>query len=186
MSFIKSKPVFFVLLMVVAITSSSLARHKDEDKPQQTQTPVTNQTSSAQNTSVQLISNTNVSKDLVKSVFEGAYSDIKTDEKGDLIVNDSWPIYIDIDDQKRYVTFSVYWQVNDTATVEDKLELLNTLSSGILCISSHFDEAGKTIAIKYDMWVEGGITYKNLISAEKIFVKCLSLALDKDVKRVIK
>jgi hypothetical protein len=166
---------FMVFLMLITISSSLSARHKDDESQKQNQ-----------NTTVQLISNTNISKDLIKSIFEGAYSDIKINEKGDMIVNDSWPIYIDLDDQKRYVTFSVYWQVNDTATDEKKLELLNTLSSGILCISSHFDETGKTIAIKYDLWVEGGITYKNLIAAEKIFVKCLSLALDKDVNRVIK
>jgi len=174
MCILKRFPII-VFLMLLTISSSLSARHKDNVPQQQNQ-----------NAAVQLISNANVSKDLVKSIFEGAYSDIKINEKGDMIVNDSWPIYIDIDDQKRYVTFSVYWQVNDSATDEDKLELLNTLSSGILCISSHFDETGKTIALKYDLWVEGGITYKNLIAAEKIFVKCLSLALDKDVKKVIK
>lgn len=181
------------VVILMSVLGNSFARshdHKDENKAPQALPVTVSQpapsTLSPALAPVDIVSKDNLSKDLIKTIFENAYMDIKIKENGDLVLTDSWPIYIDIDQQKRFLTFSVYWPVVDSASDADKFTLMNTLSKDILCISSYFSDKENLLSIKYDFWIEGGVTVKNIISTEKILVKCLGLALEKDVKRIIK
>lgn len=128
----------------------------------------------------------NISIDKIKSMFESAYISITNTEDKSITIKDTYTIYVDLSSNKKYITYSTYWPINEGFSIQDKLDLLNTISKDIVVISAYYGSTGKTITIKTTIWLEGGNTEKNIIMTEKIFVKALDLVLTKDTKRIIK
>lgn len=131
-----------------------------------------------------LVTENNLSVEYLKNIFKKAYYNVKTVKK-DTFIKDRWKIYLDIDrSRKRYITFSVYWKLNPKFSYYEKLNLVNLIDKEVLMVSPYVK--GNVITVKYDLWIQGGSTEKNIIKAYKCFHKALKLILKKDTKFVIK
>jgi hypothetical protein len=133
-----------------------------------------------------IISKDNINITILKSVFENSYYEIKETTETYVAFKDGFKIYADLDKDTRYITLSVNWPINETFSTEDKFELLNKLGKDVLLITPYYNDAGTSMIIKTTIWIEGGMKVKNLVFTEKLFVKALNLALDKDLKKIIK
>ena len=133
-----------------------------------------------------IISKSNVTKDVLFSLFKNAYFNIEHDPKGGMLITDTFKIYLDIDKGNRFITFSVYWPIVESFSLQDKYQLINKLNTEILLVSPYIMATGKTIIVKYDLWIEGGVTAENIIQTERIFLDCLKTVLKRDVQKIIK
>ncbi len=133
-----------------------------------------------------IISRDNVTIDLVRKVFENSYYDIKDTGESYFSMKDVFMIYVDLDKDLRYLTFSVYWPVNENFPVEERFNLLNKIGKVILLVTPYFNDAGTSLTVKTTLWIEGGTTARNIVLTEKLFVKALNLVLDKDTSHIIK
>ncbi len=133
-----------------------------------------------------VVSKDNVTIDLVRKIFENAYIEVTEARDTYITIKDTYTIYIDLDKDNRYLTFSVNWPINESTGLQDKFDLLNTISHDVLLITPYYTSDGTSLIIKATVWIEGGSTVKNIIQTERIFVKALNLALDKDTLKIIK
>jgi hypothetical protein len=139
-----------------------------------------------QSSATDIISKDNVSVAKIKGLFENAFYDIKETTSTYVQIKDVFNIYIDVDNDGRYITYSVNWPINDNFTLQDKYDLLNKIGRDVLLVTPYYSSTGSSLIIKTTLWLEGGTTAKNIILTEKIFVKALNLVLDKDSLRIIK
>ncbi|NNC95813.1 MAG: hypothetical protein HKN92_09650 [Chitinophagales bacterium] len=135
----------------------------------------------------EIIDNANLSVELVNKVFEDAYYEIIEVNANEnyLLVKDIWKVYVDIDNDKNYITFSLTWSTNEEASLEDKLALVNMISTKVLMVAPYVSTSSGNIVIKYDLWVEGGVSKKNVILSHKAFVKSLHLILELDTELIL-
>ena len=133
-----------------------------------------------------IISKENVTIDLIKSIFQNSFYEITDTTATYIKIKDTYSIYIDLDEEKRYLTYSVNWPVNESFSLQQKFDLLNRISKEVLVVTPYYSTSGSTLVVKTTVWIEGGNTAKNIVLNEKIFLKALNLVLDKDTLRIIK
>jgi hypothetical protein len=133
-----------------------------------------------------IVSKENVSIKLLKTIFENSYYEILETTSTYIKIKDDYNIYIDLDKDNRYLTYSVKWSINSNFSQTDKLQLLNKISKEVLLVTPYYSDSESNLVIKATIWIEGGSTVKNIILSEKIFVKALKLILEKDTDRIIK
>ncbi|HTX89250.1 MAG TPA: hypothetical protein VMC08_09700 [Bacteroidales bacterium] len=131
-----------------------------------------------------VISKSNVTIDLLKSIFENSYLEIKETGNDFFEMKDVYSIYVDLDNDSRYFTLSVNWPIND-ASQADKLNLLNKIGKDVLLVTPYYSETGSSLIVKTTVWIEGGTLVKNIVMTEKLFVKALNLILEKDTQKII-
>jgi len=133
-----------------------------------------------------IISTENVTIEDITQIFEQSFYKIVDKQEHFIKIKDSYTIFVDLAKKKNFITYSVYWSANESFSNEDRYKLLNKISNEVLVVTPSFNESGKTLTLKTDIWLEGGVTAKNLVMTEKIFVKALNLVLKKDTERIIK
>jgi hypothetical protein len=133
-----------------------------------------------------IVSKENASIEMVKAIFENSFYEILKTEDSFIQIKDTYNIYIDLSKDNRYLVFSVNWPIDDNFSSQDKLLLLNTISKDVLLVTPYYNEGGTSLIVKATVWIEGGATVKNIVLAEKIYVKALNLILEKDTKKIIK
>jgi hypothetical protein len=133
-----------------------------------------------------IISKENVTIEKLKAIFENSKYEIIETTATYVKIKDIFNIYIDLDKDNRYLTFSVNWPINEEFGLADKYRLMNKISKEVLVVTPYYNDAGNSIIIKTTVWIEGGNTVKNIVLTEKIFVKALNLILDKDADKIIK
>jgi hypothetical protein len=133
-----------------------------------------------------IVSKENVTIEMIKSIFQNSYYEITETAATYIKIKDTYSIYIDLDDDKRYLTFSVNWPINESFSMQQKFDLLNKISKEVLLVTPYYSTSNSTLVVKATVWIEGGNTAKNIVLNEKIFVKALNLILDKDTLQIIK
>ena len=131
-----------------------------------------------------IISTDNLSKELLKEIFDDAYLDAGFDEKdGDLFVKETWKTWIYLDEKKRYISLSLYFIINEDSSMADRLEYAGNVSREFILIKANLEKT--VIAFKTYIWLEGGMTFKNIIKTYKAFLWVTEAALDDDKKNVL-
>ena len=134
--------------------------------------------------SEKMISSDNLSKDLLKNIFDDAYLDAGFDEKdGDLYVKETWKTWFFLDEKKRYFSMSLYFIINEDSSMADRLEYASNVTREFILIKANVEKT--VIAFKTYVWLEGGMTYKNIIKTYKAFLWVTEAALDDDKKNVL-
>jgi hypothetical protein len=132
-----------------------------------------------------IVSKENVTIDLVKAIFENSFYEVTETAATYIKIKDTYTIFIDVSKDNRYLVFSVNWPINDTFSSQDKFLLLNKIAKDVLLVTPYYNEGGTSLIVKTTVWIEGGTTVKNIVLTEKIFVKALSLILEKDTNKII-
>ena len=130
----------------------------------------------------ELITHENVSRDLLRAYFDQAFFNTALDDKGVLFVRDKFKVYIDISKTNTSITFSVCFRLKEDCSEEDKLDLTNIINSDLLQVKAIL--SGDLLTVEYDLWIEGGITVKNMMLAYRHFVSQTTAAIGKDRKQV--
>ncbi|MFC1844240.1 YbjN domain-containing protein [Thermodesulfobacteriota bacterium] len=131
----------------------------------------------------EMINQENVTQDLLKGYFDQAFFETKIDDKGSMFIQDRFRVFIDINNKKKCVSFSVYFNLKEGCPFKDALEYANTINKELLQIKAIANE--KTLTIEHDMWIEGGLSAKNMFSSYRSFVSQVPAAIGKDRNKVL-
>ena len=116
-----------------------------------------------------IISPKNISSELLKQLFEDAYLDASIDKKtGNIIIKENWSTWIYIDEEKRYFSFNISFTIKKKSKLVDRVEYTHNVSKEFILIKAYNDNGGITFSTY--IWLEGGVTPKNIIKTYKAFV----------------
>jgi hypothetical protein len=124
----------------------------------------------------ELITQDNLSKELLKSVLDAAYMDAVIDADGDLVVKDEG-CYILINKATDRIGLITGWFAFEPSASEfQKLEFVNRINNGYVMVRAVVRKDGN-LQFCFDISVAGGITKKAFVIAVKRFCSIPPLAI---------
>ena len=129
-----------------------------------------------------LITNENVSKELIKEVFDSAFLDTGYDQ-GDLFIKETWRTWVFVDEKNRFLSVNLYFNLNLSSSLADRLDYVNYVSKEFILVKVALYD--KTIRFGTYIWLEGGVSPKNIIKTYKAFLMVIEEALNTDRKNVL-
>ncbi|WP_374542568.1 YbjN domain-containing protein [Flavobacterium sp.] len=132
-----------------------------------------------------LVTANELTPQFLKETFDNAYIEVLEVKDTYVKVKDTYTIFLDIDDKKRFVTLSGTYNIKAGANKSDIMNLVNKINSEVALIKVYYSETSNTITYYYYFWTEGGFTQKSLIGSLKLYKEALNLSLDKDTGRLI-
>ena len=137
-------------------------------------------------TAQKLVNASEVTPSLLQETCSNAYIEVLEVKDTYIKIKNTYSVYLDIDANKRFVTFSSVYNLVDGTSKKDALELVNKLNAEVALIKVYYSESTNTITYFYYFWTEGGFTQKSLISSLRLYKTALDLSLDKDTGKLIK
>jgi hypothetical protein len=133
----------------------------------------------------EIVNSDNLSKDLLKNLFENAYMNVSSDKDGDVIIKEGGRgAYAFVDKNKRFIHLVSFYSGNPKASLADKLMYVNKVMANLILSRSYVDKDGDII-FDYYIPVEGGTTKRGVVLATKRFFSVLDDAIQEDDKDVI-
>ncbi|MFO7655673.1 MAG: YbjN domain-containing protein [Bacteroidales bacterium] len=129
-----------------------------------------------------LISNENVSKELVKEIFDNAFLDTGYDQD-DLFIKETWRTWLFVDEKNRFLSFNLYFNLNQNSKLADRLDYVNYVSKEFIIVKVALYD--KTVRFGSYIWLEGGVSPRNIIKAYKAFIMVIEEALNADKNGVL-
>ncbi len=114
-----------------------------------------------------LITPENLSKELLKSVFDTALMDVSYDRDGDLKVKDRVTCFVHPNDQKDKIRLVTYFGFKSEASQQQRLECANHINHEYIIVRAAV--ISDVLKFDYDLPITGGITKKALILTFKRF-----------------
>ncbi|MBN1422194.1 MAG: YbjN domain-containing protein [Planctomycetes bacterium] len=127
--------------------------------------------------SEELITTENVSLDAVKIVLEQAFMDPVVESDRTIMLKDQYKIWLNFDPNKRYIQIRSAFRVKDGASHEDLLEYVNGVNTSLIFIRLYVHES--SLVMDHYIWLDGGVTKKNLVKTVKFFFLVIQDALAK-------
>ncbi len=133
----------------------------------------------------ELIGPENLTKDLLKSIFDAAMMDVEVDDEGDLFVRDaSIGCYVLPSDAKDRIRLLAFFKQNENVSHQDKLEVANEINRQYVFVRVAVLSNGR-VSFDCDIPVSGGLTKKALVMVTKRFLSIPRPAIqDCDTKDV--
>jgi len=118
--------------------------------------------------SEEMITVDNLSQELLKQVFDGAYMQVFTDNQGDIYVQDRCKCWLFPDKEKRHIRLHAQFGFKPDSSDLQRLECVNMINRGWLIVRA---TVGKNNALifNYDVSLDGGISRKYLVLLVKRF-----------------
>jgi hypothetical protein len=123
----------------------------------------------------ELITTDNVSKELLKSVFDAALMDVVYDNEGDILVKEQCKCLVILDKEKRRIALLTQFNFKPTARDNEKLTCVNQINKNYIIVRAFvFD---RILRFTYDISLDGGITKKALVLLVKRFCSIPHIAV---------
>lgn len=137
----------------------------------------------------ELVSNENLSQQLLMELCKSAYLTVEPmDEHNFLVREEPLRVNVSIDEhRKRFIRFWAAFRINKQRAHAQRIEYINRVNEQLIFVRAEISEAGGEGAFVFDyfLWVEGGVTKRNIISAFKEFVAVVRDAYSLDTEGVI-
>ncbi len=130
-----------------------------------------------------IITAENVSKALIKSVFESAFMDVSLDGDGDVLVKDRCMVLALPEAEKKRIRLLTIYRFVPTASDVQMLTLANTINTTWLFVRATV--VNKRLFIDYDLSLEAGISKKSLVLMLKRFASIGAAAVVENGKDLI-
>lgn len=131
----------------------------------------------------ELITRDNVSIDFLRQLFDEAYYETSIDTDGDLIVMGTIKHYLRVPDSKRYVRIFSVFRLNEDVDPITRNCYANRVNLELNVVRAYVNDS--IFGFDFYVWLEGGVTRKNLILSFKTFSEFVREALHKDKDNVI-
>lgn len=126
----------------------------------------------------QLITSDEVSIELLKKLFEDAYFETSIDKDGDLMIKGRYRCYVELPDSRRFIRFYAIFKPSDQASHSALINYANRINMELIVLRMYATE--KSIGFDQYVWLEGGVTKKNVVMAFKIFNDLVQDAINRD------
>jgi len=115
----------------------------------------------------ELITVDNVTKDMLKSLFDAAFMETTFDKDGDLVVKEKCKCMVLIDKEKRRVMLMTLFGFKSSAKENDKLVCVNEINRNYIIVRASANDG--TLRFSYDISLDGGVSKKALVLLVKRF-----------------
>jgi hypothetical protein len=116
----------------------------------------------------ELITTDNLSRELLKSVFDAAFMATSTDSDGDIIVQEQCRCIVMPDKEKRRIWLLTQYGFKSTATEIEKMICANKINKDYIIVRAAVID--KTLRFTYDIVLDGdGVAPKSLVLLVKRF-----------------
>ncbi len=133
-----------------------------------------------------LVSASEVTPTFLKETCDNAYLEVLEVKDTYIKIKNTYSVFLDIDESKRFVTLSSVYNLVDGASKKDALELVNKINAEVALIKVYYSESTNTVTYYYYFWTEGGFTQKSLIGALGLYKTALTLSIQKDTAQILK
>ena len=116
-----------------------------------------------------LITPENLSKELLESIYDTAYMETSWDDDGDLRVKDQIHCFVMPSEKKDRIQLLSIFKFNPDVSESQRLKCVNNINREYIIVVAYAG-ANDTLQFKHDIYVDGGITKKNLVLATKRFL----------------
>lgn len=117
----------------------------------------------------EMISRENLTKELLKSVFDSAYMEATIDGDGDLMVKDMVNCWVYPSESKDYVTLVSRFGFKESASALERLQCVNSMNYHFFLIRAMVVQEHNVLRFDYDVYVGSGISKKHFIQLVKKF-----------------
>ena len=120
-----------------------------------------------------------LSNDVLKSIFDAAFIDTEVDEDGDLIVADDMQVLVEgLPDQDCF-QYTAFYRIDESQSRQKLLETCNEFNATYLGLKANVPEGNKVIAFNYAVLMKGGgkIEGKEIVRLFKYFQDVVAAAL---------
>jgi hypothetical protein len=117
--------------------------------------------------SEELITLENVSKDMLKAIFDAALMDTTLDSDGDILIKDRCRVYVLPDVERRRIRLLAQFGFVPSASEHAKLDCANRINSDYIIVRASVH--GDKLRFSYDVSLDGGITKKAMALLVKRF-----------------
>jgi hypothetical protein len=121
-----------------------------------------------------------LSNDVLKSIFDAAFIDTEVDEDGDLIVADDMQVLVEgLPDQDCF-QYTAFYRIDESQSRQKLLETCNEFNATYLGLKANVPEGNKVIAFNYAVLMKGGgkIEGKEIVRLFKYFQDVVAAALE--------
>ncbi len=116
-----------------------------------------------------MISSDNVTKELLKSLFDAAFMEAKIDGDGDLMVKDAVNCWVYPSDNKQYISLVARFGFKDSASALERLQCVNAINYNYYLIRAMVNQENSVLRLDYDIFIGSGISKKHFIQLVKKF-----------------
>jgi hypothetical protein len=120
-----------------------------------------------------LITPETVTKEDLHALFEQAFFTTRFDSDGDLVVKDRYNTFVMPAEDGRHIRLMSLFGAKEGVALDAKLRLANRVNEKLLLVRSYVDEGGRFVFEHY-IWLEGGVTKRNVVLATRSFQHVLS------------
>ncbi|MBU1235304.1 MAG: YbjN domain-containing protein [Gammaproteobacteria bacterium] len=116
-----------------------------------------------------LITPENLTKELLASVYDAAFLETSWDNEGDLRVKEKIACFVLPSERKDRIQLLSIFGFVPSATEAQRLQCVNNINRDYILLTATTGR-NDTLQFKYELFVEGGITKKNLVLATRRFL----------------
>jgi hypothetical protein len=116
-----------------------------------------------------LVTPENISKELLRSIFDAAFMETSFDKDGDLIVKDQVRCYVYLSEKKDRITLICGFGFKKGIAEVQRLNCVNNINTSYIMVRAA-SKGNDTLTFDYNIYVPGGISKKNIVLATKRFM----------------
>jgi predicted small secreted protein len=133
-----------------------------------------------------LIQPQEITTEKLSQIMKSAYYDVVDVKDNYIAIKDGVKTFFDIDQNKRFISFSGNFALHQNFSKEQKIALMNEINTKVLLIKAYYKESNNSINFIYHFWIEGGFTDTSLVKAYKIYKSAFTRTLELDKQKIIK
>ena len=134
-----------------------------------------------------VIDHSTMTTQTLKKVFEDAYLEVLSVDEDFLTVKDTYSLYVTLyDESNRYIEFVIFNGFKDGVSDMAKYKFVNQVNADLIEITAYYDTSRNQAVFKYDLWIEGNVTAKDMVKAFKAFQTTLTASVLRDTEHILK
>ena len=118
---------------------------------------------------VELVTTENLSKGLLKEIFEAAFMDVSFDDEGDLRVRETVTCWVfPNEEHKDRIRLMALFRFKPETGELERLQVANKINSDYIVVRAS-SGTNDSLVLTYDILISGGVTQKAVVLALKRF-----------------
>jgi hypothetical protein len=128
-----------------------------------------------------------LSNEVLKSIFDAAFFDTEIDEDSDLIVTDDMQVWVEGLPEQDCFQYTAFFRIDKEHPREKLLEACNEFNATYLGLNANVPEGSKVIAFNYAVLMKGGgkIEGKEIVRLLKYFQDVVAASMEDEAFQFI-
>ncbi len=123
----------------------------------------------------ELIFPQDVSVELLKAMFDAAYTHTEIDSDGDLYVKEEIGCYVLPNKNGTFIQLVALFRSQDNSSIDARLAFVNRVNDEMIIVRGYMRKNGG-FAFDYYLPIEGGTTKRNAVQSTKFFLPTVTAA----------